>query len=156
MSVREALEQHKRWIGVASVVVIVACLIAARQTLRGEALSDAVTRVYFSDDDGKTYFADGIEKGVEFLHDGKQAYRAYVYRCESGKPFVAYLGRHSSSPSATRTPPDPRFPGKQEAGSGETEIKKPGDEKWVPLTGTNALAILRSLCPAGTPEAVLP
>ena len=29
-----------------------------------------------------------------FDHDGKQAVRAFVFRCEGGKPFVAYLLRY--------------------------------------------------------------
>jgi len=151
-----AIERHQRWGIVASIVAIAFCLVAVQRAYRGTEMSEAVTRVYFSDDDGKTYFADGVEKGLNFPHEGKQACRAYVYRCDSGKAFVAYLGRHAPNRAPTPSTPDPRYLGKDNAAPGEIEIKRPGDEKWVSLGSPQGQEIVRSLCSSGIPEAVLP
>ena len=156
MSVREAIQRHQRWVGVASVIAIAFCLVAVQRAYRGAELSEAVTRVYFSDDDGKTYFAEGVEKGLDFPHEGKQACRAYVYRCDSGKAFVGYLGRRAATRAATPVAPDPRYPGKEDTAAGEIEIKKPGEDKWVSLGSAKGQEIIHSLCPVGIPEAVLP
>jgi hypothetical protein len=151
-----AIDRYQRWVGIASVIAIIFCVVIAMQAYHGNQLSEVVTRVYFSDDDGKTYFADAIEKGLDFSHNGKPAYRAYVYRCDSGKPFVGYLGRHAPSRAATAAAPDPRYGGKESAAPGEVEIKKPGDDKWVPLNGPKGQEIVRTLCASETPDSVLP
>lgn len=156
MSVRIAIERHQRWTVFATIAVIAVCFFATRQAYRGDALSDVITRVYFSHDDGKTYFAGGIEKGFDFPHEGKQACRAYVFRCDSGKAFVGYLGRRAASRGGAPATPDARYLGKESAAPGEIEIKKPGGDKWVSLGSVEGQQIVRSLCPKGTPESVLP
>src|SRR5579862_9820782 len=52
-------------------------------------------KTFFSDDDGRSWFIDDESKLPPFDHNGKQACRAAVYRCGSGKPFVAYLQKYS-------------------------------------------------------------
>ena len=48
---------------------------------------------YFSTDDGKTWFADEATKLAPFRKDGKDAVRAYVFKCADGKKFIAFLER---------------------------------------------------------------
>ena len=51
---------------------------------------------YFSDDDGKTWFADDFQKLAPFDHNGKTAYRAYVMTCDGGKTtWCAWLERYT-------------------------------------------------------------
>lgn len=49
------------------------------------------TQCYFSDDDGKTWFIDDAKNVPPFDHNGKKAYKAILFRCKDGKPFVARL-----------------------------------------------------------------
>jgi hypothetical protein len=49
------------------------------------------TQSYYTDDDGATYYADDIKIVPPYLHNGKTAVRAYVFKCKDGTPFVAYL-----------------------------------------------------------------
>jgi len=52
--------------------------------------------LFFSDDDGKTWFTDERTKLAPFDHNGKKAYQAMVYTCDGGKTkFVAYLMRYT-------------------------------------------------------------
>ncbi len=134
MGIREALNARAELAAPAIAAVIVAVVAVSVWNSHRGAPSGPITRGYFSDDDGKTYFADDVYKPVPFDHNGKQAFRAYVFRCGSGKPFVGYLG--------------------QDAGR---EVKKPGETKWVPATGAKGDAVTNVTCPeGGTVEAVLP
>jgi hypothetical protein len=150
------IERNKAWVAVASIIVIAVCLFAAQKAYRGDELPDVISKVYFSDDDGKTYFAAGIENGIDFTHDGKHAFRAYVYRCDSGKAFVGFLGRGSGGHGAAPAAPDPQHPGAGGSPTAGIEIKKPGQAKWVAFGSVEGQAIIRSLCPSGSPESVLP
>jgi len=65
--------------GVICGVIVVAVLGIVLSTT----VASATHRAYFSDDDGKTFFVDDIEKIVPFDHDGKPGFRAMVYQCSS-------------------------------------------------------------------------
>jgi hypothetical protein len=156
VDVRAAIEKHKPWVVAASIAVIAVCLFAARKAYRGEELPGAIDRVYFSDDEGKTYFAAGIENGVDFIHEGKHAYRAYIFRCDSGKPFVGYLGRRAGGHGDAAGATDSSQVGNSSAAAGGIEIRKPGEAKWVALNSVEGQAIVRSLCQSGNLDSVLP
>lgn len=97
---------------------------------------------YFTVDDGATWFADSLDQIPPFTKDGKEAVRAYIFRCGKGKPFVAYLERYR--PEAKKlieearmkarqnpeAPPDPALHAKLMGGG--VEVKKPNDPSpWV-------------------------
>lgn len=126
---------NKRRILVAPVAVVAVVVVAATAwSGRRTSLSGPITRGFFSDDDGTTYFADDVYKAFPFDHDGKQAYRAYVFRCGSTGPFVGYLGRDAGM-----------------------EVKKPGGMKWVPVSSPEGTAISNVKCPdGGRPDVVFP
>ena len=52
---------------------------------------------FFSDDDGATWFIDDNTRIPPFDHGGKPAYRAEVFECGTGKPFVAYLEKFTDA-----------------------------------------------------------
>lgn len=96
-----------------------------------------LTKAYFSDDDGKTFFVDDLNKPYPFDHNGKPAYRAYVYKGSDGVPTVAYLERYTPRGLARKLEltTQPANDGGAEAAKlllGETEVKKPGVDQWVP------------------------
>ena len=155
MGVRELVERQRRWVIPAAIVGIAACAVSAWQSYHADALPGIVERAFFSDDDGKSYFADDVKKGYCFDHDGKQACRAFVYRCGSGKPFVGVLARPAGQ--ATTAPVASNLRYKGQGGPPPTlEVRKPGQAKWVLTTTAEGLDLLKSLCPDGNPEAVLP
>jgi len=49
-----------------------------------------VTTVFFSDDDGKTFYADSVFNFPPYSHNGNQANRAFVYKCDH-EEFVGFL-----------------------------------------------------------------
>ena len=118
-------------------------------------------QAFYSDDDGKTWFADRANKLTPFTDsNGKQAVYAYVYKCGAGgKPFVAYLLRateqerqaaQKSGQSVDDVPLNLMY----------SEVKKPGAKEWVRLDQRNPhpfMAITLPTCPdSSRPVAVLP
>ena len=87
---------------------------------------------FFSDDDGATWFIDDNTRIPPFDHDGKPAYRAEVFECGSGKPFVAYLEKFTDAKKqqiqAELADHPENLPGLLQT---PMEVKKPGDPKWL-------------------------
>jgi len=142
MSIREVIEKNKRWLTPSVLVLGVAAIaLSFWNTRKTSALPDSITRAYYTVD-GKSYFADDLNKPYPFDHGGQQAYRAYVFTCNGGKPFVGLIGRQANVGAKMNT--------------GAIEVRKPGEEKWLPFNSPEAQHIIDSLCPGGRPEAVLP
>jgi hypothetical protein len=77
--------------GITIGVVILALLLIVWQ-LWPEPAIQPLTKAYYTIDDGKTWFVEGIEKVPPFQHEGKEAVRAHVMMCgEDGKPFVGWM-----------------------------------------------------------------
>jgi hypothetical protein len=106
--------------------IVIAAVIALE--LRGNN-GKPPAECYYSTDDGKTWFVDSSSKLPPFDHDGAQAVRCYVFKCNSGK-FAGLLEKYSDAtqkhliwmaqqvpPVASRTPPP-------------VMVKKPGEKDW--------------------------
>jgi hypothetical protein len=111
-------------------------------------------KAFYSDDDGQTYFVDAEDKLFPFDHNGKQAYRASVFKCSDGTIFVGYLARYSDRlrPRLQQLLAQPYNDVAQqlvEAESAATEVKKPGASTWYPQTSPRASSILLPICPNG-------
>jgi hypothetical protein len=128
MGIRQLMDERPRIAsGIAAAVVvaaIVAVIVEINANRRG--YPTAVFLSYYSVDDGKTYFTDRADLIPPFDHNGQQAVRAYVYKCD-GKPFVGYLERFGAEAHAAILSGKPvdnylRF---------GREIKRPGDATWV-------------------------
>ncbi len=116
--------------------------------------------MYYTSDDGKTYFADDASKVTPFDKDGKEAVRCYVFKCADGKPFVAYLER------LEKTSKEKYNAARQQAKKGEMvidleliqmegmEIKKPGDAKWTKRISAEGDRISQVNCPDGNNAAL--
>jgi hypothetical protein len=120
---------------------------------------------FFSDDDGKTWFVEDAAKLPPIDHNGKPAYRAKVFKCAGGKPFVGYLERYDprdkqrfeEAAHAAESSGGSLMPGVTVAGS--PEIKKPGDPEWVrltPETNEKYSRIMQPRCPGGSTAAAQP
>jgi len=151
MSIREMIEKNKRWLAPSVLVLgVAATALSIWNSHRTSALPDSITRAYYTVD-GKSYFADDLNKPYPFDHGGQQAYRAYVFSCNGGKPFVGLIGRQANWAAAK----DGSGAGSS-ANTGAIEVRKPGEEKWLPFNSREVQHVIDSLCPGGRPEAVLP
>jgi hypothetical protein len=119
-------------------------------------------KVFFTTDDGKTWFADEADKIPPFEKDGKPAYRVYVYRCGDGKPFVSHLERYT--PEAKKLLEEGRANNRlgdpdllEKIFMNGIEVKDPGtgDEEtnWVKQSDyARASKITEPRCPDGKQE----
>ena len=91
-----------------------------------------VTQSYYSDDDGKTYFADDMNRVVPFDHNGKPAVLAYVYRTGS-ETKVHYLERFTPegqklAEQSLKMKHEIAFP--DDVAASVREYKRPGETTW--------------------------
>ena len=136
MGIREALNRRPK---LAAIIGIGLCAVAVPIMIwaNSSGVPGRASKAYYSDDDGKTFFADDIDKLYPFERNGKQAYRAYVYECKDGKRFVSYLARYTDSaktriPQLEKNTSDPEAAGQaHQLRSTAIEVKKPADDKWV-------------------------
>jgi hypothetical protein len=145
-------------------LVIGVFLIGSQMRSAGTPVSHS--KAFFTIDDGRTWFPDDATKLPPFDKDGKQAVRAYVFQCASGKPFVNHLERFK--PEAKRTledagkaDPNPKasgppknLPALQSAYTGGREVKRPGDAKWIGTANfRDAAQVMAVKCPDGSADA---
>lgn len=156
MGVRAWMNQNPRTVtGITGAVVGVALVSIVVQVMATRHRPPtAAPKIYYSDDDGKTYFAASSDLVPPFDHNGNQAVRAYIFQCPGGKPFVGYLERyapkaHDAIVAGHRTANLERF---------GRDLKRPGDVNW---TKSGDLAVENKIenvtCPdGGTPELIDP
>jgi hypothetical protein len=89
------------------------------------------THFYFTTDEGKTLFIAPASSRTPFQHEGKIACRAHVFSCDGGKTnFVGYLSKNSAI-------------------AGEDLIRRPGEERWFPISSPGAAVMMGVKCPEG-------
>lgn len=137
MGVRETLNRKPALAAGTAIVFIAAAVYVL--TVTNRAVPSRLTRSFYTDDNGKTYFVDDIDKVTPFDHNGKEAFRAYVYRFGDGKPFVAYMSRHTDGArakiaelSGQARDPEAEAMLHQLRNTG-VEVRRPDQTKWVPL-----------------------
>jgi hypothetical protein len=101
------------------------------------------TQMFYTVDDGATLFVDDIGKTPPFLHNGKQAVRAYPFTCDGGQhQWVQYLETngqvevHSKSTTAPAS-----FSGRL--------VKRPAEAEWIPAIDPRAGEIMKPKKPWG-------
>lgn len=165
MGFAEEFEKNKRTVVIVAVLVVVA-LIVVVMTMSGPSrpsLPSGKAKVFYTSDDGKTWFADDAEQLPGFDHGGKPAYKAQVYQCgDGGKPFVGYLVRVEDGARKAAEAARAQGRGPKEIAElwrDKIEVKKPGEGKWV-TTGPRSPGekIMQVTCPDAklTPTIVLP
>ena len=165
MGIREQLNQNPAiTTGVTIGVIVIALGFIVWQLFGGAGGPSAVTEMYYTVDDGKTYFADDATKVAPFDHEGKEAVRCYVFKCSDGKPFVAYLERMSKD---AKTKYEAALAASKNANdNGQSmmeaemlaaegmEVKKPGDPKWLVRSMPDADKVTMINCPDGNNAAL--
>jgi hypothetical protein len=139
MGIRQSINKHP-FIGSIAIVAIVAIgAVIGWSSVTGPRLNNKFLGFY-SDDDGKTFFADTFPKLVPFDHNGHQAYRARVFRCGTGQASVAWLEAFPDDVNASfnsQTDPQARFVCFQSV-SDRVLVKRPGDPLWVASSSETA------------------
>jgi hypothetical protein len=96
---------------------------------RATVATTTAATLFFTTDDGKTFFPLAATNRPPFVHEGKPAYQAHVYSCDGGKTaFVGYLSKFS--PIAD-----------------EPLIRTPGATQWSPAGSAGAAVVLDVKCP---------
>ena len=166
-SLRERLRSNSRFgYGVAVAVLLTGVELLMMQWVNQfgrPAYSEL--KVFYSVDDGKTYFPDGEGKLPPFDHPNGLAVRAHVFNGSSG-PFVGYLERFSpearniitrvSEAAKTAKPgdkPPPELAHVVDAQRNGRQVKRPKDANWVSINSGAGQAITRVRI-SGNPEPV--
>ncbi len=157
MGLRETIQKNPSLVSTAALGLIV---LAVGLTFLGQsrAADDGYPNVYWTSDDGKTFFEDRLDLLPPHVNDkGVEQVRAFVFRDgPQGTPFVAYLMKYT---------PEGKAKLQEVVGSGKplseglrslppqaTLYKKPGTGNWIPEPQARAQGLLR----VGGSEAVLP
>jgi hypothetical protein len=165
MELREKLEQNQKPLAIVVGVLVVLALVVAFWTMRprhGGFTGSGKPKLYYTVDDGKTWFEDDATQLPPFQHEGKTAVRVMLYKCgDNGQPFVGYLQRLDDK--ARKQAEAAQAAGKSAAEVEEgyqsgLEVKKPGEARWVPVTNRASEAIMIQKCPDGktSPTPVVP
>lgn len=140
MEIRQSLNKKPALaITIAIVLVAGSAFAIFRESHPPEAVVD--TRVYFTDDDGKTWFKDEVNKIPPFDHDGKQAVRSFMYQ-HNGQTFVGYLQKDSD---ALKSKIQARNSASDSDLMNGTLVKRPGDQTWLPSSDPRAHQIMSNI-----------
>lgn len=163
MGIRETINRHKNiTVGVACLLIVGAFALIVLQSFGGGASASggAGSRLFFSTDDGKTWFLDDSKNIPPFTKDGKEAVRAHVYRTSDGTEFVGSLERYTPAgkklleASLLRPPHEQAVDDPYMAVDGSRQVKKPGDATWVSVNDPRAEAVQDPVSPKGKGNAV--
>ncbi|HWE05022.1 MAG TPA: hypothetical protein VG326_21620 [Tepidisphaeraceae bacterium] len=163
MGIRETINEKPVATLIVAVVVI-GCALGFLLMPKGSHVPKLSSRSYYSDDDGKTWYIDDAKNVPPYDHNGKQAVRAYLYKCADGKPFVQRLEMFDISTKEAiegqiRQGVPPLEAQLQVRG---IKIKRPADEKWAyVLNGTPQeyaafQKVMTPHCPDGSPTPPAP
>lgn len=154
MGLRQAMEEHKA-VATAIGVAFVGMAIGLVLWSTSSGIPSPLKKGYYSDDDGKTYFVDEVDKVVPFDHSGRPAVTAYVFRAGWGTPFVGilqqYNGRgHDELVKLYAQPHSGDVDAQITSVKGSTsELKRPGDGQWVSANSPAAQRMFSPVPPPG-------
>jgi hypothetical protein len=156
IGIREGVNKRQGVLAAGAVIVaLLSVVFIVVYTLRSNGPT-RVSRMFYSTDDGKTWFTDDADKLFPFDHDGQQAYRVDVYKGGDGTEFVGDVERYTDNAKAKlaelKTDPnaDPRVvQGLMNSG---LEVKHVGDDKWFRVSSVQGQDILNNISsPGGGP-----
>ena len=162
MGIRETLNKNPAITTGVTAAIIVAALVFIFMSQFGSDTPEAITKGYYTADDGATYIADSIDLVPPFTKDGKEYVRVHVYKDAAGNEFPAYLERYTKDAKAKIE----AFEEKRKSGAAVNyeemdavryeglEVKKPKDPgaKWVKqIDSANSSKIMEVLPPGGGP-----
>jgi hypothetical protein len=158
---RENINRHPRASISLLLLLVTMGIVLVVMSTSTPAVRPKVHLLYYSTDDGATWFADEEGKVPGFDHDGQPAYLAYVVTNDGGTTkWVNYLLR-ISEPSRSdlenlRASEDAQ-PAKLIAlFNAGAEVKKPGEAKWVSQSSPRAQKVMTPRAPGGSTARIEP
>ena len=156
MGIRQKINEHPVLTSIATGIILLAALvfIIIQATKKPRAVP-ARTKDYYTTDEGKTWFADSVNKVPPFDYNGQEAVRARIYRCGKGPEFVFRLERYR--PQAKKQIEELLSkPEDQRVGINvlweDVEMKRPGGTKWFRMEEVEDGKLLNPRCPDGSVE----
>lgn len=163
MSFRETMNKNSSLTTIGAVLVIVVVLgLIAWQFWPSGYKKGGYTELYYTNDDGKSYFAaDRLTNIPPFDKDGKQAVQAQVVRCGSGKAFVGFMTRFSEPAKKALEEAKSKGQLTPELLTGyatQVEAKQPGQSEWVGWQKMGETGVGNITCPDAmtSPKPVFP
>ena len=139
MGVREKLAANPRAaMGIAAAIVVIGLAVIIFPWQAGDSGRAEPRKMFLTVDDGKTFFVAAAEPLPPFQHEGKTAYRAYVFTCDGGKTtWVGYVERYSEQAKALMK--EMRKNQAERGGRPNVstallegiEVSRPGENQWV-------------------------
>lgn len=152
MGLREKLNERPQVSAGVVVGVVLALIALILYEMFGGGPSKHMSggELYFSADDGQTWFADSADKPTSTDHNGAEAYRCFVFKTSTSAPFAGYLEKLTPPPPppATGGPVGPAVPDPYTTDF----VKKPGDKQWVPKMSPQGQKIVDVHAPGGSAE----
>ncbi|MDL5045306.1 hypothetical protein QQ054_04530 [Oscillatoria amoena NRMC-F 0135] len=162
MGIRQALNENPK-LAVVAVVVIIGIAVFMITFSMPKPPAPESAKVFYTADDGATYFVDSVTLHPPFERNGRQVVRAFVFACEgSPEPKVGYMMMYSPEGRAKLIEADAKADGDYtDALDGMPPqhilFKKPGDANWVHSGDPRIRQIKTPNCPEGQAvRAVLP
>lgn len=137
MGLASSLREKPRVGGIVAVVMIAMAAIFIFRELHPPA-PPTMVGVYFTVDDGKTWFVDDVGKCPPCDHVGQQAVRCMVFN-GGGSDFAGFLKKYSDE---VRSKIMANIPCSDNELSRGTLVKRPGDAKWVPLSDPSSQQVV--------------
>ena len=115
-----------------------------------------VSKAWYTVDDGVSWFADDDNRITPFDHQGKKAYRCYVWTCDGGKTqFVSHLERLKATLLKNRQATGRLEPGDLILSPMDVKPPRTGDAGWADYNTPAGVQIHTPRCPhGGTPTPV--
>lgn len=162
MGIRETLNKNPAITTAGTAGIIVVALAFIIYQLSGSNRPQIQTEAYYTTDDGKTWFADDINKVPPFDHKGSPAVRVYLFTCDGGKTeFVSYLQKYTDEAKKRleeiqKAGPEQNPGMQEEIYMTGVLVKKPGQTGWMRQMDPAAQETVIINCPDGKMENLEP
>jgi hypothetical protein len=136
---------------VGGVILLAVIYIIYYMSGNSSSIPNPPSKMWYTVDDGKTYFADSADKVPPYDYQGKTAVLCHVFTCDKGKTkFVGYLQRFTPRAKKLRENMIAKHTtaGMDELSINGVELKPPltGDRGWVNNSDPRAGPIATIMC----------
>jgi hypothetical protein len=157
VGIRETLNKNQTLTTGATIFIILVAIGVIVWQMLPESAPRLMSKAYYTNDDGKTWFEDSADKIVPYDKDGKEAVRAHLFQCSGGAPFVGYLERLDPNVKkkldefyASPSNKGRIMPGQIEQEESGRLVKRPGDKSWLRISDPLAARITTIKCKDGS------
>ncbi len=149
MSVRETIQRKPKLMGLIAVLVIMLAGVVIARQMNAPKVGLPPAQIWYTEDDGLTWFADRADLITPFDHQGKQAVRAVLFTCDGGNTsFLGYLQRYT--PGAQERSDKAKAEGKPfHELARQIKPARTAESQWTSSDSPMGMKIQRVTCPGG-------